>query len=120
MKYLLLIYSAPQTWSALTPEERARVVREHSALERELTESGEYIGGSALADPEQSKAVRFRDGSPVVTDGPYLEAKEHLAGYDMIDCESMERAMEIVARNPHIRLGGVEVRPLIDPCGLEM
>ncbi|WP_129667741.1 YciI family protein [Phytoactinopolyspora endophytica] len=120
MKYMLLIYSSPQTWDALSEEERDRVVREHMAWERELIETGEYVGGHALADQVQSKVVRLQSVDPMITDGPYLEAKEHLAGYDMLECESMERALELAVRNPHAGLDGVEVRPIMDVGGMEM
>lgn len=120
MKYMVLIYSSPQTWNAMSQEERDEVAREHFALDRELMESGEYVGGNALSDHVQSKVIRFRDGAALITDGPYVEAKEHLAGYDIIECESMERALEVGARNPHARLDGVEVRPVMDLGGLEM
>jgi hypothetical protein len=71
----------------------------YEALTRELTESGELVGGERLAWPEKSKIVRA-DGksAPVVTDGPYAEAKEQLAGYQIFDVESEERALEIAAR----------------------
>jgi hypothetical protein len=71
----------------------------YEALNQELQESGELAGGAALAWPEQAKVVRA-DGqaAPVVTDGPYAEAKEILAGYTMVDVESVDRAIEIAAR----------------------
>lgn len=120
MKYMLMIYSSPQTWNALSQQEREQIVREDSALDQELRDSGVYVDGNPLAAPVQAKVVRFRDGAPMITDGPYLEAKEHLAGYDVIECESMERALEIAARKPHVRLDGIEVRPIMDLGGLEM
>lgn len=119
MKYMLLIYSSPETWNALSQEERDQVVREHLALNDELTASGEYVGGEALADEIQSKVVRVGDAGTMITDGPYLEAKEHLAGYDVLACESLERALEVAARSPHARLDGVEVRTIMELGGLE-
>lgn len=120
MKYMLLLYSSPQTWNALSQAERDQIVKEHVALEKELIESGEYVGGNALADKEQSKVVRIHNDATMITDGPYLEAKEHLAGYDIVECDSMERALEIATRNPHSRVLGIEVRPIMDLGGLEM
>jgi hypothetical protein len=71
----------------------------YEALSRELAESGELIGGERLAWPEASKIVRSDGASaPVVTDGPYAEAKEQLAGYQMFDVESLERAVEIAGK----------------------
>ena len=60
-----------------------------------------------------AKTVHLDDGVPVVTDGPYIEAKEYLGSFDIIDVESEERALEIAARVPFARIGRVEVRPLM-------
>jgi hypothetical protein len=78
------------------------------------------VAGEALADPALTKHVRGREGVPVITDGPYLEAKEQLAGYFVVDCESPERAAEIAARFPDARFAAVEVRPIMDMSGQEM
>jgi hypothetical protein len=120
MKYLIMIYSSPATWNALSEEERDRVVREHGALIEELIETGEWLGGNPLDDPAKAVAVRVRDGVRHVTDGPYAEVKEHLAGYDLIECDSLERAVEIAGRLPEAAVCGVEVRPIMDLGGLEM
>jgi len=74
---------------------------EVDALMKELTESGELVGGEALADPSNTKTVRGRASFPVITDGPFAEAKEHLGGYLVVDCESLEGATEIAARWPN-------------------
>jgi hypothetical protein len=114
---MLLIYNNPATLAALSEEERDGLMREVDAIVTELTESGEWVGGEALADVSHTRTVRVRDGVPAVTDGPYAEAKEHLAGYCMIDCERPERAVEIAARWPDARLWAMEVRPVMDPAG---
>ncbi len=114
MKYVVLIYNNPATWEALSKEELAGLMGEFDAQLQELAASGEFVSGAALADPAEGKTVRVRDGVPAVTDGPFAEAKEQLAGYFVIDCESIERATEIAARDPNARLGGVEVRPIRD------
>lgn len=68
-------------------------------LNKELTESGELVAAEGLSGPEQAKIVRARkDGPPAVTDGPFPEAKELLAGYWIVDCESPERAIEVAAK----------------------
>jgi hypothetical protein len=64
--------------------------------------------------------VKVRDGVPAVTDGPYLEAKEHLVGFCLFECESVERATEIATRWPDARHWAVEVRPLMEAGGIEM
>ncbi|HEX8768582.1 MAG TPA: YciI family protein, partial [Jatrophihabitans sp.] len=72
----------------------------------------------ALGDPAQSRTIRFRDGVPAATDGPFVDAKEQMAGYFIVDCATPERAAEIAARFPDARYGGVEIRPVVDPSEL--
>jgi hypothetical protein len=86
----------------------------------ELIESGEWVGGEGLADPSNAKSVRVRGGVPAITDGPFVESKEQLAGYLIVECESAERATEIAARWPDARHWGMEVRPLMQEAGTEM
>jgi hypothetical protein len=66
-----------------------------------------------------AKVVRVTAGAPVVTDGPYAEAKEYLGSFTIVDCDSPERALEIAARNPAARHWGVEVRPLMHEANVE-
>ena len=120
MKYILLIYQNPVTLETFSEEERDRVMAEVDAIMKELTESGELVGGEALADPSNTKTIRLVDGAPAITDGPYAEAKEHLGGYLIVDCESAERAAEIARRWPSARFTPLEVRPLMDTSGAEM
>jgi hypothetical protein len=131
MKYLLLIYSNPESWEhpmflrtpeflAMPGDERDALTRQAEALHKEITESGELVAGVALADPVNTKTMRVRDGVPATTDGPYLEAKEQLAGYFVVDCDSPERAAEIAGRFPDARFAAVEVRPIMDMSGQEM
>jgi hypothetical protein len=119
---MLLIHNRPGFVEELTEAEREALFGEVDALMKELTESGELVGGNALADPSGTKTVRAgKDGRPAVTDGPFLEAKEHFAGYIMVDCESAERAVEIAARWPDVRHGGhMEVRAIMHEAGTEM
>jgi hypothetical protein len=113
VKYMLMIYQNPADWPTLAEDERQLLMNEAGAIMAELTESGEWVGGEALADVSQSKTIRVRDGVAAVTDGPFVEAKEHLAGYCLIDCATPERAIEIATRWPDSRYWGVELRPLI-------
>ena len=120
MKYMLLIYGNEELWESFSEEEFAQVIRDTDALQQELRESGEFVGAYAVADQAQAKTVRLQDGLPAVTDGPYIEAKEYLGSFDIIDCESLERALEIAARVPFARLGSVEVRPLMTEAAPEV
>jgi hypothetical protein len=121
MKYVALVYSNPGAFEALSPTERDELMSGADAFLKEFTDSGELLsGGVALADPSIGKTVRVRHGLPAVTDGPFAEAKEQLAGYYVLDTESLERATEIVAHDPAARFWAVEVRPIMDEAGTEM
>lgn len=98
----------------------------YEALSAELRESGELVGGEALAWPESAKIVRS-DGksAPIVTDGPYAEVKEQLAGFQIVDVDSVERAVQIAARVSAVPGPGgvplqqpIEVRQVMDEDGL--
>jgi hypothetical protein len=117
---MLLIYQNPAAWQDLPEAQRQAAMSDAGALMQELTGSGEWVGGEALADPATARTVRVRDGAVAVTDGPFAEAKEQMVGYCIVDCETPERAVEIAARWPDARLWGMEVRPLLSPDGVEM
>jgi hypothetical protein len=129
VKYVLLVYSNPASWvhpmflhqhETLSPEERDARMTAFTGLPKEIAESGELIDGATLADPINTTTVRIRDDALAATDGPFVDTKEHLAGYLVIDCESHERAVEIASRFPDARLSAIEVRPLMEMSGLEM
>lgn len=129
MKYVILIHSNPQPWGhptgefipeqqSLPQEQRERLNAEFDAVLKEMSDKGELVGGEALGDPASARLYRWEAGRPLATDGPYSEAKEHLAGFFLIDVESQERAEEIVAK-----FSGpgetVELRPTMRPGGDE-
>jgi hypothetical protein len=118
MKYVVLIYSNPTTWQALPAEEAERVIADHWTMIRELTESGELLSQFGLADASNTRTLVLDGGMPVVTDGPFTEAKEQLAGVFVVDCESPERVVEI--SRPLAQHSVVEVRPLMEDGGSEM
>jgi hypothetical protein len=123
MKYLILIYHNPtlrDVWGRFSESERADALRRHAALNEDLAASGELIVSEALADPSLTKRVSVRDGQTMTSDGPFAEAKELVAGFYLIECENAERAIEHAARAPEAAFGLVEVRPVMDPGGLEM
>jgi hypothetical protein len=126
--YLLVNYDGgviDEPMSRWDPKDVQAHLDYYEALNRELTESGELVDGEALAWPEQTKVVRA-DGhaAPVVTDGPYAEAKEQLAGFQVVDVESLQRAIEIAARVSAVPGPGgiptqqpIEVRPVLEESG---
>ncbi|MEV6488322.1 YciI family protein [Actinoplanes sp. NPDC051633] len=122
MKYMILIHSNPQSlalWETLTDEQQMDLGRGHMKLTEELAESGELVVSEGLADPATARWVSVRDGEKIVSDGPFAEVKEHLAGFYLIECESLERAIEWAAKVPDAHLREVEVRPILDMSGWE-
>ncbi len=123
MKYLVLIYSNPasrQIWEGFSDDQRAEGYRYYAALTEELAASGELIVSEALADPSLTTRVSVRHGQTLTSDGPFAEAKELLAGFFLLECDSPERAVEIAARIPEAELGLVEVRPILQLGGMEI
>lgn len=125
MKYVILIHSNPQPWGhptgdyvaenlALPPDRRAAMERDFDALLTEMSASGELVTGEALGDPTTSRLFRWSDGGPAATDGPYSEAKEHLAGFFLIDVADRARAEAVAAQ-----FSGpgetIELRPVMWP-----
>jgi hypothetical protein len=119
MKYMLIMQLNPAAFDALTEEQRKEIMEGHGAFMDAIKASGEMVETNALAEPAQSAVVRVRDGAPVVTDGPYLEAKEFMGGYYIVDCATRERALELAAMIPDASVAGlgIEVRPVIFSAG---
>ena len=122
MKFLLVLHNNPALISALGTEEQQKLMAGHEAFIAATQASGELVVTQALGDPSQSAVVRVRNGVPVISDGPYLEAKEFLGGYYLIDVADRERALELAAQIPDASIEGmgVEVRPIMFEAGLEM
>ena len=121
MKYLLIMQLNPAVWEALSPEQRDEVMNGHGAFIETIKASGELVETHALAEPAQSAAVRGRGGVPVVTDGPFLESKEFMGGFYLVECETRERAIELAALIPDAAIDGmgVEVRQVVFSMGPE-
>ncbi|TWF77363.1 hypothetical protein FHX44_113272 [Pseudonocardia hierapolitana] len=119
MKYMLIMQLNPAAFDALTDEQRTEIMEGHQAFMDTIKASGEMVETNALAEPARSAVVRVRDGVPVVTDGPYLESKEFMGGYYVVDCATRERALELAALIPDAGVEGlgIEVRPIIFSAG---
>lgn len=113
MKYLLMIYGNQEKWDSIPAEEWPEAVAAQDAFNRRYRESGELIGAYGLSDAVNARLVRRKDGAPVVTDGPYLETKEYMASFYLLDCESEERALQIAADIPFADQDPVEVWPVL-------
>ncbi|MBV6697609.1 YciI family protein [Kitasatospora aureofaciens] len=113
MKYLAMIYGNQEKWDAFPAEAWPEAITKVEAFNAKYRESGELLGAYGLADAAAAQLVRRADGAPVVTDGPYLETKEYLASFYLLDCESLERAQQIAADFPFADAEPVELWPIL-------
>jgi hypothetical protein len=117
VKYVILIHgnaASRAVWEGLSRAQRQAGLAAYEALTRDLTDSGELLASEALGDPSTGRRLPPDKDIEFVTDGPFAEAKEFLAGFILVDVSSTERALEIAARVPEADLGLVEVRPTMD------
>jgi hypothetical protein len=117
---MLMIFSNQASWAALSDAERTGLMTEYGNLTRDITESGELVSGDPLADVSTATTLRVRGGSTEITDGPFIESKEHLAGYYVVDTKDLDRALALAARIPDARFAAIEVRPVMDLSGADM
>jgi len=113
MKYMLLIYGNQEKWASIPAEEWPEAIAKQDAFNRKYQATGELIGAYGLADAVQAKLVRRENGVPAVTDGPYLETKEYIASFYLLDCENEERALQIAADMPWADVEPVEFWPVL-------
>lgn len=116
MRYMMLIYSREAS-EPLPAEEERRLQETHWALIDETSRRGILRAVEPLARSEAATTVRVEDGKVLITDGPFAETKEQLAGYYILDCKDLDEALEWAARVPTAcrgGLGAVEVRPLLE------
>jgi hypothetical protein len=112
MRYLCLIYNSADTDGTLTPFETEDLTRAHFSFDEGLRRDGTMVHADALEMPDKAVVLRLRNTVLSVTDGPYVETKEHLAGFYVIEAPDIEKAKEIVGRIPSARYGAVELRPI--------
>jgi hypothetical protein len=115
MKYMLLIFSDPAAYA--DPAAGEKIFGEYNAFTNSIIESGELVSGDPLQGPDTATAVRVRGGSVSTTDGPFVETKEYLAGYYLVDVKDLDRAIELASQIPDAHTGAIEVRPVMDMAG---
>jgi len=115
MKFLLVMHMNPEVWAGVSAEDQDAIMTGHGEFIRKIRESGELINTQALDMPSSSAVVRVTGGVPAVTDGPFIESKEFLAGFYLVECENAERAYELAAMIPDAAIEGlgIEVRPVV-------
>ena len=114
MQFLTLIYTDPERLAELPAEEYDRLMRGCFEKADALRDAGSLLGSQQLESHEAARTLRVRDGVARITDGPFAETREFLAGFNLIEADSMEQAMEIAHTFPWSRFGSIEVRPVRD------
>lgn len=114
MRYLCLIYLDESQLAALPAKEVDALNARHLQYNDELLDRGVFIEAEALQPAASSTCVRVRNGKPSLTDGPYAEAKEMVAGFYLIEARDLNEAVQVAARLPSAPIGVVEVRPCRD------
>ncbi len=118
MKYMLLVHHDEEAIKKLSETKRRQMLEESVQLTHQLHANGQYLSASPLQPASTAAIVRVRDGKPFVTDGPFVETHEQIAGYFLIEAKDLDEAIAIATRVPGARIGTVEVRPLIEITGL--
>lgn len=118
MKYLLLVHHNEDMFKTMPQGTREDMLAESIQLCHQLASKGQYVHASPLQPEKTGTVVRVREGKTIVTDGPFMETKEQLAGYFLVEAENQAEAIEIAKRVPGARIGTVEVRPAVRISGL--
>jgi hypothetical protein len=118
MKFMLLVHHDEVAFDKITKEKQQQMLHESVALTHQLHTKRQYLSASPLQPAATAVIVRVREGKPMVTDGPFVETREQIAGYFLIDAKDLNEATQIAARVPGARIGTVEVRPLREISGL--
>jgi hypothetical protein len=114
MRFLVLLHGDPDGEANLSAAERRRIVEQHIAFSGWMSERGALVVGEALAPAGDGRTIRFGDGDdPVMTDGPFVETKEALGGFYVLECPSIEEATDTMRRVPRSPGLAVEIRPVV-------
>ena len=114
MKYLCLIYENEKNWETMPQSDAEAIMNEYFAFTEDIRKGGKYVAGEALQPTPTATTVRVRNGKISTTDGPFVETKEQLGGFYLIDAKDLNDAIQVAARIPSARLGSIEVRPVVD------
>jgi hypothetical protein len=118
MKFLLLVHHNETAFSTMSDTIKRDMLAESIRVTHELHARGQYMHASPLMPSAEGARVRVRDGKHSVTDGPFVETHEQIAGYFFVEAQSVDEAIDIAARIPGARLGYVEVRQVREIDGL--
>ena len=111
MQYLLMLYFDESAWPKMTAAEQEQGAAAYAAYSEALRQAGVYAGAGRLRPTSTATTVRLADGKPQVLDGPYVDSKEQLGGYYLVEVPDLDAAITWAVRCPTASHGAVEVRP---------
>ena len=114
MKYVLLIYGKEEAVANMTPEESQAYFQGYGKFEGDVQAKGIKTGGEPLQSVSTATTVRIREGKAMVTDGPFAETKEQLAGFYVLECDNLDEAIAYAKAMPDVNYGAIEIRPVYD------
>lgn len=118
MKFILLVHHDETAFEQMSDETKKGLLTESIGLCHQLDAKGEYVHASPVLPAATATLVRVRDGRSLVTDGPFIETREQMAGYFLIEAKDRDEAVAIAGRVPGARIGTVEVRQVREITGL--
>jgi len=119
MQYAILIHIDEQSWDSLPESERQQVKADTDVLADDLVRSGTLKGAAVLQGAYTGRTLTRKRGELVLTDGPFAETKEVLAGFQLVECDTIEEAIAIAQRFPGLQHGfRLEIRPVGDNCAM--
>ena len=114
MRYLCLIYENEKAFESLPPAESEAIMGEYFQFTEDIRKNGKYVAGEALYPTASATTVRVRNGKVSTTDGPFMETKEQLGGFYLIEATDLNDAIQVASRIPSARHGAIEIRPVVD------
>lgn len=115
MKFICFSYLGPKTWLSMPEAERKASMERFFAYDDQLRRNGHILGGEGLQGARSAATLRFQNGKVAVTDGPYAETKEQLAGFFILEARDLNQAIELMSQHPAVQGGPIEIRPVADP-----
>jgi len=113
MQFLCLIYEAETLMATHSDEENGKIFQDYMSFTQEIKDAGSFIAGEALQPTDTATTVRVRDGKTLLTDGPFAETKEQLGGFYLLECDTLDEAIEKAKKIPSAAFGSIEVRPVM-------
>ncbi|MDQ6870925.1 MAG: YciI family protein [Gemmatimonadota bacterium] len=114
MKYLCLIYDDEKQWQKFPRDVQDKYMGEYMAFTESIKQSGQFVGSNQLQPTHTATIVRSRNGKVSTTDGPFIETKEQLGGYYLIQAKDLNDAIQVASRIPSAKSGSIEVRPVVE------